>query len=493
MRDITNLKNFLLQEKNNLDAHGHCRIDYTDPLTGKVLERVEGDNHVFVDQFVNNFQSTALRSTLLLTDGKSDLDTDFPWIPGNPIGYGNIDSSATGIYLGSYRSVDSYISRITQQGVTSLYVYDFLTPQIPDAIGYVGLTAQSRQGCPSLPFSYSWPSTDATGIYDIERKKLYGWETDLNPSRDYPKKLLYTELFNEPLQAVVKHDVLELCDNPSYILPLDGDYSSQYTYDTQYHWIYDYENEQMGFWLFRGVWEYRYDTDEKKYKYTLKMQHDVWVFSKDGSAVDKHFTKTWRPVENADAAENMYKYYLFPYTGSHFPSEGRLYGEKIYFFSDYSPDHSVSNSSTEYYVYTCDISTGEITYTKYAVDTVGTHYLMGGANTLYCYKGYTFGQACYIDSSGCYYGFDATKMGENPVFDVYNEKVYASTPVCMDRYSISSYLIEKGQTSIYSKTWNLKGAGYMPFAFTAYQLPKDAPVRPKNSAVTIAYGLEINW
>ena len=117
MQDITNLKNFLLQEKNNLDAHGHCRIDYTDPLTGKVLERVEGDNHVFVDQFVNNFQNTALRSTLLLTDGKSDLDTDFPWIPGNPIGYGNIDSSATGIYLGSYRSVDSISAGLHNRGL----------------------------------------------------------------------------------------------------------------------------------------------------------------------------------------------------------------------------------------------------------------------------------------------------------------------------------------------------------------------------------------
>lgn len=33
----------------------------------------------------------------------------------------------------------------------------------------------------------------------------------------------------------------------------------------------------------------------------------------------------------------------------------------------------------------------------------------------------------------------------------------------------------------------------MPFAYTAYKLPSDAPERPENSAVTIAYGLTINW
>ena len=53
-----------------------------------------------------------------------------------------------------------------------------------------------------------------------------------------------------------------------------------------------------------------------------------------------------------------------------------------------------------------------------------------------------------------------------------------------------------------SKTWNVNpylggddrvAKASMPFAYTAYQLPSDAPVRPANSAVTIAYGLEIKW
>lgn len=42
MRDLTDLQRHLI----GAELHGHCRVDYTDPITGKVLERVEGDNHV---------------------------------------------------------------------------------------------------------------------------------------------------------------------------------------------------------------------------------------------------------------------------------------------------------------------------------------------------------------------------------------------------------------------------------------------------------------
>ena len=48
MRDLTDLQKHLI----GAELHGHCRVDYTDPITGKVLERVEGDNHVFMDQFM---------------------------------------------------------------------------------------------------------------------------------------------------------------------------------------------------------------------------------------------------------------------------------------------------------------------------------------------------------------------------------------------------------------------------------------------------------
>lgn len=85
MRDLTDLQKHLI----GAELHGHCRVDYTDPITGKVLERVEGDNHVFMDQFMaQDFQGQALSAALLITNGEQSLDTDLPYLPGTPIGYG---------------------------------------------------------------------------------------------------------------------------------------------------------------------------------------------------------------------------------------------------------------------------------------------------------------------------------------------------------------------------------------------------------------------
>lgn len=128
----------LLQGR-DFDAQGHCRVDYTDPVTGKVLERIEGDNHVFIDQFTcSGFQG--FQPMLLLSNGDVSYDADVPMIPGMPTGYGVVGSSATGTLQGGYRSVDSFNNRISRSGVTFQYVYDFLSTQIPLPINYVGLT-----------------------------------------------------------------------------------------------------------------------------------------------------------------------------------------------------------------------------------------------------------------------------------------------------------------------------------------------------------------
>ena len=88
------------------------------------------------------------------------------------------------------------------------------------------------------------------------------------------------------------------------------------------------------------------------------------------------------------------------------------------------------------------------------------------------------------------------------MYDVYSEDFYTNCPSVFENSYYDYLLIEKGQTSVYGKTWNVKpylngddrvAKASMPFAYTAYQLPSDAPVRPANSAVIIAYGLEIKW
>lgn len=492
MRDLTDLQRHLI----GAELHGHCRVDYTDPITGKVLERVEGDNHVFMDQFMaQDFQGQALRSALLITNGEQTLDTDLPYLPGTPIGYGTPSSEATGIYQGSFRSVDSYRNRITQQGITNLYVYDFLTTQIPDTIRYVGLTAAGQTGVNTTPFTYRWPRDSGTGIYDIERKVLlYGGTCSLSDSAGGDGQLYIYRLTNEPTSVAEKIDIFDLCERPdNYWSSLDG-----YGIDTRSYqatWGYDYENQTIILKLMRWCRRYKYISGQG-YHYMHYYIDDFWVISKDGTEVLKHFQYK-RNSEDTTVAQSWQDDYQF-WVGNSFPSYIRLYGDKVYGFSRTAPNYRDTQYNNVFYVYQYDITTGDISYERYNTGHNASHPLMSNEYTLYCYKGYTFPSG-YYNNYDTRWGMTSTRMGVIPMYDVYTEDFYTNCPTLQ---SNSSQLIEKGQTSVYGKTWNLKpylgdddktGTASMPFAYTAYQLPSDAPVRPANSAVTIAYGLEIKW
>lgn len=499
MRDLTDLQRYLI----GAELHGHCRVDYTDPITGKVLERVEGDNHVFMDQFMaQDFQGQALSAALLITNGEQSLDTDLPYLPGTPIGYGTPSSEATGIYQGSFRSVDSYRNRITQQGITNLYVYDFLTTQIPDTIRYVGLTAAGQTGVNTTPFTYRWPRNNCDGIYDIERKiMLYRGTCSLSDSAGGDGQLYIYKITNEPTEVAKQIDLFSLCEKPDNYWPtIDG--WSNYTQGYQATWGYDYENQTIVLKLMRYCIRRRYEyiSEIYHYYYVTYYSDDFWVISKDGSEVVKHFQYKWNTEERTDTNSSWQKDYHF-WTGNGFPAYTRLYGDKLYAFSRTAPNNQDAQYNNVFYVYQYDITTGDISYERYNTGHNASHPLMTTEYTLHCYKGYTFA-SCNNNRYNANYGFTSTLMGVCPMYDVYTDDFYTNCPVANYYYSDGSYLIEKGQTSVYGKTWNVKppissddsiAKASMPFAYTAYQLPSDAPVRPANSAVTIAYGLEIKW
>jgi hypothetical protein len=498
MKDLTELQKHLV----GAELHGHCRIDYTDPVTGKVLERIEGDNHVFMDQFMaQSFQSNALSSALLITNGEKELDTDLPYLPGVPIGYGTPSTEATGIYQGSFRSVDSYRNRITQQGITNLYVYDFLTTQIPDTIRYVGLTAAGQTGVNTTPFTYRWPRDSCSGIYDIERKVLYyGGTCSLSSSAGGSGSLYIYKLTNEPTAVAEKINLFDICGKPDYYWTADENYSRNNNGGYQATWGYDYENQTIVLKLLRYGEQYRY---ESGYHYQTKYTDDFWVISKDGTEVLKHFQYKWTSEETTNSTSWQYGYHFW--TGNGFPSYTRLYGDKLYGFSKTAPNYSDTQYTNVFYVYQYDITTGDISYERYNTHTSfssksSAHYLLTSESTLYCYKGYTWPNGIYVSTYG--WGFTSTNMGVVPMYDVYGDDFYTHCPVVQSNSYSSYQLIEKGQTSVYGTTWNMKpylngddrtSTASMPFAYTAYQLPADAPVRPDNSAVTIAYGLEIKW
>lgn len=498
MRDLTDLQRHLI----GAELHGHCRVDYTDPITGKVLERVEGDNHVFMDQFMaQSFQGQALSSALLITNGEQSLDTDLPYLPGTPIGYGTPSSEATGIYQGSFRSVDSYRNRITQQGITNLYVYDFLTTQIPDTIRYVGLTAAGQTGVNTTPFTYRWPRANASGIYDIEHKTmLYGGTCSLSNNASGDGQLYIYKITNEPTEVPVLIDLFALCEKPDNYWPTIDNWSN-YTQGYQATWGYDYENQTIVLKLLRYcIRRHEYYDNGWKYKYATYYTDDFWVISKDGTEIVKHFQYKWNTDERSNSSSWQYDYHFW--TGNSFPSYVRLYGDKLYGFSRTAPNYKDTQYNNVFYIYQYDITTGDISYQRYNTGHNASHPLMTTEYTMYCYKGYTF-SSCDNNKYSSEYGFTSTLMGVCPMYDVYTEDFYTNCPVANYYYSYNGYyLIEKGQTSVYGKTWNMKpasssddhtGTATMPFAYTAYQLPADAPVRPANSAVTIAYGLEIKW
>ena len=506
-----------------LKAKGHVRIDYKDPITGKVLERIEGDNHVFVNQFfATSFQTQNLAATLLLTDGQAALDTDLPWIPGKPIGYAEPNSAASGLFHGAYRASDSYINRITQNGVESLYVYDFLTSQIPDPIRYVGLTGAYRVGHGTTPFQYRWPRDNFAGIYDVERKRLlYNGTCSLSSAAGGDGTLYIDVLKNESGAAGQRINLFSLCDSPDNYWAVD----EGQTEDTRGYfatWGYDYENQRIVLKLTRYFLEHwrEYVSGSYRYYYTYKFRDDFWTISIDGSEVYQHFSYSWNAIENcysgsSDWKGSSWQYYYHFWTGDYAPNYCRLYGDKLYGFSQLKEDYTRESSRVALYIYKYDITTGEITWSRYSGGD--RWFVTEAASKLYCYKGYTWGQGYYGDTSEFQYqgtrvytnwGVAVDFMGTIPMYDVYTDSVYTSCPVIENSRPYDDYyLIEKGQTNVYGNTWNLKplittntfypdnnrATMTLPFAYTAYKLPADAPVRPENSAVTIAYGLSITW
>lgn len=514
---------------------GHCQVDYTDPVTGRVLERIEGDNHVFEDQFfARSFQEQCLQSTLLLTDGTAALDTSLPWIPGKPVGYANPSGAATGLFQGAYRASDSYIDVPTQNGTESLYVYDFLTSQIPGTIRYVGLTGAYRVGTAVTPFRFRWPRNNFAGIYDIARKRWIGnGSVSLSNNSGGDGTIKISTQLNNPGAGLAVLDVFDLLGSPdNYFNPLSyTDYRTKepkaQTANGQgfaHTWFYDYENQHIGLRLIRYRWDWYYDyyeesLSERSYFHTLRIVEDIWTFNLSGTTVYDHYTHSSTPVEvyqnNSPNVPFDWYTYLGYYWGNYAPDYGRLYGNTLYSFSSTNPDYARDGDAIYQYVYTENIVSGS---TSYEQISAGSRYpITEHSDMLYCYEGYTWGRLLYNDSNefligGVWtdtgWGAAPNYMGVIPMYNVYDDSVYTWCPVGQQTrtHSYETYSpIERGQTSVWGNVWNIKpyfssfsASGSiesmrMPFAYTAYRLPSSAPSRPSGSAVTIAYGLSVSW
>lgn len=149
MIDKINLQN------NKMKAVGRVCVELKDK-DGKVIEKVNGNNHVFADSFfAQDWYTNLVGATLCLTDDTSAIDTDFPLLKGNLIGYGHPNTTGTGEYLGNWDSVQSYLRKQTTTGFTSKFVYNFASTQANGDIGCIGLSQQYYKGIGS---SSNWSS-----------------------------------------------------------------------------------------------------------------------------------------------------------------------------------------------------------------------------------------------------------------------------------------------------------------------------------------------
>lgn len=476
----------LLQGR-DFDAQGHCRVDYTDPVTGKVLERIEGDNHVFIDQFTcSGFQG--FQPMLLLSNGDVSYDADVPMIPGMPTGYGVVGSSATGTLQGSYRSVDSFNNRISRSGVTFQYVYDFLSTQIPLPINYVGLTGHQLNGVVSTPFQYRWPIGEQGGMIDIERnRRFYSFECSLSNQAGGAGTIRFRDIYSVPEAVSTQHDIFKLVGSP--------DYYGWHGYRAC--WGYDYDNQRIVFMLTR----YKSTLVKEQYEsgygyhrwYKWNYRDEFWVLNADFNAVDRHFVYEWGDDEGHEITSWQYRYGKSFSINNYF----RLNGDHLIGMGQTPLDYSTTYTYVMY-VNDYDITTGDVSEQKIQNDAFG--HLCWSGSIMYFYKKYMM-PASQRQSMNGNYRYWSTGFHITPVIDTDNMSVFSyNAPQCDTSYATRQQ-IQTGITNRFRKIWlrkeassdDISGTAPMPFAYTAYKLPSDAPERPENSAVTIAYGLTINW
>ncbi|GHU56171.1 hypothetical protein AGMMS49975_19080 [Clostridia bacterium] len=142
----------MISEKSKIspqvDVIGKVQIDYTDKITGKVKERICGNNHVFLDAFNTTAWwdrlSATTYDTFFLTDDDTPPDDNFQYLRGNIIGWGRVGNEASGAYRGKFLANESIIDGDINNGAGRhfKYTYTFTGDQVLQPIKSLGLSMQ---------------------------------------------------------------------------------------------------------------------------------------------------------------------------------------------------------------------------------------------------------------------------------------------------------------------------------------------------------------
>lgn len=159
--DIAKLKNM-----KPVHAEGRPCIMLTDPLTGKVKEKIEGKNHVFTESMLSGYgydwvQSVS-QSYLCLTDSTEDIDAEVPYLLGQVQAYGIPSSGSKGLYQGAYSVTNQVLAKCGLGKINWKFQYDFTTSQANATFGTIGLTQQHDNGQKKMLSGYRVPSKYGT-------------------------------------------------------------------------------------------------------------------------------------------------------------------------------------------------------------------------------------------------------------------------------------------------------------------------------------------
>lgn len=428
-------------------AAGKCTLQYTDPITGKVLMEVGGKNHVFIKQFVGtqDFQETALKADLLLCQGGSSPGDDIPVIPGDPIGYGRVGADGTGLFRGTWRTADSYYNKRSLAKVSNKYVYDFLNTQALGRVDWIGLTggidtSYGRSYTAWLPpHQMDWP-TSYNKVYNCETGDYYYTYTSGN--------YLYLKYGNTFTDTSERSRSL---------------YATLGTFYSGYHKVcLDAVNNRV---------------------YVLV----YYKTSSSGSYLSKLILMT----ENLSGVESVTDI-ASGGTYIQYGSAGGAYNGKLVWL--YMRTYSL------YRAYVMDLSTMTVTSVSRSAPG-GKNYLYWDEYTCHVYKNFIWHQPRPYNSNELTYH----NYGDNyfllaaPLHDMDTGELVCTLPpgVPRDDDDFEYYRAGLAPISTFAGQWVSYmyngGRPEVHSAYTRYRVPTDTPDRPEGTGMTVTYELEIEW
>lgn len=184
-----NIKDMIMRDVKKIETVGKFCVDLTDPITGKVKDRVNGFNHAFKDviamQFLyNNYCYNWLNTTygvpaalLCLNDDSTPIDVDIPFLRGQTIGYGRPSQGSSGLFRGAYNAGNQILGAFTPESIKWKFQYDFTPPQANGVMKNIGLTNQYHMSAVYAPAN-SYPAKNSDPACVSDGRYAYSCSTD---------------------------------------------------------------------------------------------------------------------------------------------------------------------------------------------------------------------------------------------------------------------------------------------------------------------------